>query len=104
MRAPEWIIVTGGVVAALGVIWRKVFVPVRGWFRDFGKWRHDLVERLEWVRRMMEPNSGSSLMDKVNDLTKDVAMLLEHDAERDIKGRRYGKNDPDEQQQEGSPP
>jgi hypothetical protein len=37
----------------------------------------------------MKPNGGGSLVDKVN-------MLLQHDAERDTAGRRYGPVDEEE--------
>jgi hypothetical protein len=80
---PNVVIITAALVAALGVLWRKVVVPVRGWFRSFKAWMDRTETALTWVESQMKPNGGSTLVDKVN-------MLLEHDAERDTAGRRYG--------------
>jgi len=84
--APEAIIVTGAVVAAVGVIWRKVVIPVRGWLHDLRDWMHSIEVSVKWVEEQTRTNGGSSLVDKVN-------MLLEHDAERDTAGMRYGSKD-----------
>lgn len=102
-QAPNGVIISAAVIAALGVIWRKVVVPVRGWFRSFREWMHRIETAVTWVDHQMKPNGGSSLVDKVNntvekvdELTTNVALLLEHDAERDTAGRRYGPEKPEE--------
>lgn len=82
-HVPNAVIIAAAVVTAIGIIWRKVVVPVRGWFRQFKAWMHRIEGGMEWVEAQMKPNGGSSLVDKVN-------MLLEHDAERDTAGHRYG--------------
>ena len=94
---PSAIIVAAAVVAACGVLWRKVVVPVRGWFRAFRDWMARIETAVTWVDHQMKPNNGSSLVDKVNrtvdkvcELSTNVALLLDHDAERDTTGRRYG--------------
>lgn len=90
-HAPNAVIIAAAVVTALGIIWRKVVVPVRGWFRQFKAWMDRVETSMTWVEAQMKPNGGGSLVDKVN-------MLLEHDAERDTAGHRYGpetKEDPD---------
>lgn len=102
---PNGVVLTAAVVVALGVIWRKVVAPVRQWFRSLKAWMERMEVALGWVDIQMKPNSGSSLTDKVNatvvaieELRTDVRMLLEHDAERDVTGRRYGPtNDEGEQ-------
>lgn len=86
--APSTVIVVAAVVTAAGVIWRKVVMPIRGWFRQFKAWMERIEVGIGWVETQMKPNGGGSLVDKVN-------MLLEHDAERDMAGRRYGPKSPD---------
>lgn len=100
---PNGLIITAAVVAALGVIWRKVVAPVREWMHQFKAWMTRTETALTWVEAQMKPNGGSSLVDKVNntvekvdELTTNVALLLEHDAERDTAGRRYGPEKPEE--------
>lgn len=80
---PNAVIITAAVVTALGIIWRKVLMPVRGWFHSFKAWMERIETGMTWVEAQMKPNGGGSLVDKVN-------MLLDHDAERDVSGRRYG--------------
>ena len=99
---PNGVIVAGAVVAAVGVIWRKVVVPVRDWLRAFKAWMARIDTATTWVDHQMKPNNGSSLVDKVDrtvdrveKLTANVALLLDHDAERDTTGRRYGPELPD---------
>ena len=94
---PNAVIISAAVIAALGVIWRKVVAPVRGWFRSFKAWQARIETAVTWVDHQMKPNNGSSLVDKVNktvdkvcELSANVALLLDHDAERDKTGRRYG--------------
>jgi hypothetical protein len=87
---PNVVIITAAVIAALGVIWRKVVVPVRGWFRQFKAWMERVETAVTEVSAETRTNGGSTLRDQVNKLNESVAMLLEHDAERDTKGHRYG--------------
>ena len=96
-EAPTVLVVAAAVVTACGVLWRKVVVPVRGWFRAFRDWMVRIETTIAWVDKQMKPNNGSSLVDKVNrtadkvcELSDNVALLLDHDAERDTTGRRYG--------------
>jgi hypothetical protein len=85
---PNALIVVAAVVTAVGIIWRKVVTPVRGWFHSFKAWMERIEHGMTWVEAQMKPNGGGSLVDKVN-------MLLEHDAERDTAGHRYGPESPD---------
>lgn len=87
---PNGLIVTATVIAALGVIWRKMVIPLRDWVRQFKAWMARMETALTWVDIQMKPNGGSTLVDKVN-------LLLEHDAERDTSGHRYGPT-PDNQE------
>lgn len=95
MDAPEWIIVTGAVVAAVGVIWRKAVLPVVGFFQRVRQFMDRTETAVTWVEAQMRNNGGSSLVDKVDDLIKNVSMLLDHDAERDTAGKRYGPDQPE---------
>lgn len=88
---PNGVIVAGAVVAALGVLWRKVVKPVRGFFSALKAWMDRVETAISWVEAQMKPNGGGSLVDKVN-------LLLKHDAERDTEGKRYGATDDDTQE------
>lgn len=90
LAAPEWIIVTGAVVAAVGVIWRKAVLPVVHFFQRVRQFMDRTETAVTWVEQQMRNNGGSSLVDKVDELVQNVTMLLDHDAERDTYGRRYG--------------
>ena len=86
----EWAVAIAAFLSAVGVIWAKAVRPARDFLRR-------LDRRIEWVDTQMRSNGGSSLVDKVDrtqeavvQLRKDVAMLLEHDAERDTVDKRYG--------------
>ena len=81
--APNALIVAAAVLTALGIIWRKVVVPVRTFAHDVRSFHTRMTTSIEWVEAQMKPNGGTSLVDKVN-------MLLQHDAARDTLGRRYG--------------
>ncbi len=85
---PNFVVISAAVVTGLGIIWRKVVMPVRGWFRQFKAWMDRVETSMTWVEQQMKPNGGGSLVDKVN-------MLLQHDAERDTAGRRYGPSEED---------
>ena len=82
-QVPNGIILTGAVVAALAVIYRKVVAPVRGWFHSVQAWMARIETSVSWVETQMKPNGGGSLVDKVQ-------LLLEHDRLRDVPGARYG--------------
>jgi hypothetical protein len=100
-RAP---ITIAAVVVALGVIWRKVVIPLREFVRRFKAWMARIEASTALVEEQMKPNSGSTLWDKIelanreraeihrsiDELRIDVRMLLKHDAERDVVGFRYG--------------
>ena len=88
-HVPNAVIIAAAVVTAFGIIWRKVVVPIKGWFHSFRVWMDRIETGMDWVEQQMKPNGGGSLVDKVN-------MLLEHDAERDTAGRRYGPTTEDE--------
>jgi hypothetical protein len=113
------LVATAAVVTAVGIIakseylgrpirwlWRRnVSDPAGGWFRHLvAEVVDDRIDHL-----MHHNNSGSSLLDLAESVAEakqqiqatkaDVALLLEHDAERDMAGRRYGpdqKEDHDE--------
>lgn len=83
----------GGVMA--GVWRRNVSDPI-------GHWNHHIVrdvvdERIEHL--MHNRNNGSSLLDlaeAVETVNGKVERLLNHDAERDVKGMRYGNGEDNE--------
>jgi hypothetical protein len=79
----EWTIAIGATLTALGIIHHKIMRPVIGFVRRFKAWMDRIEHAVMWVDEQMRPNGGSTLVDKVN-------MLLEHDATRDIEGKRYG--------------
>ena len=89
----EWAIAGTAILTFLGLAWRKVVVPIRDWWRSFKAWMARVESSLTWTETQMRPNSGSSLVDKVNEMYDNVAMLLDHDAERDVEGKRYGDGD-----------
>ena len=84
-QVPNFIVITGAVVAALAVIYRKVVAPVRDWIHNVKAWMTRMETGMTWVEAQMRPNGGGSLVDKVN-------MLLEHDRDRDVPGARYGND------------
>ena len=86
----EWAVALAAFITALGVLWRKVIVPCRQFFRRFRAWMDRTETAIDWVETNMRPNGGSTRVDKVDQLNAHVAMLLEHDAERDNYGLRYG--------------
>jgi hypothetical protein len=82
----EWTIAIGATLTALGIIHRKVMKPVVDFVRRFKAWMERIEHAVMWVDEQMRPNGGSTLVDKVN-------MLLEHDASRDVEGKRYGNTE-----------
>jgi hypothetical protein len=79
----EWTVAIGAALTALGIIHRKVVKPLVGFARRFKAWMERIEHAVTWVDQQMRPTGGTTLVDKVN-------MLLEHDASRDIEGKRYG--------------
>jgi hypothetical protein len=71
-------------------LWRRnISEPIGGWAQD--NVRTVVDERIDHL--MHHNNSGSSLKDLADsqeNLTKQVAMLLDHDRTRDVDGKRYG--------------
>lgn len=104
IAAAGFIVALGAVSAAIGIIakspilgkplrwlWRtNVSHPISAWHRDItGEVVDQRIEHL-----MHHRNGGSSLLDlaeSVKDVKQTVGQLLEHDAERDMAGKRYGQ-------------
>lgn len=89
----EWMVAVAAFLTAGGVIHQKVVKPVRAFWRVFKMWMVKIEVSTAWTEQQMRENSGSSLVDKVDLLRKQVSLLLKHDAERDRAGMRY--SDPD---------
>lgn len=103
IAAAGFVIALGAVSAALGVLarssifgkplrwlWRtNVSHPISAWHRNItGEVVDQRIEHL-----MHHRNGGSSLLDlaeSVDAVKSTVSQLLEHDAERDTAGKRYG--------------
>jgi hypothetical protein len=103
IAAAGFIVALGAVSAALGIIakspllgkplrwlWQtNVSHPISAWHRTItGEVVDQRIEHL-----MHHRNGGSSLLDlaeSVKDVKHTVGQLLEHDAERDTAGKRYG--------------
>lgn len=117
----EWMVAIAAGVTAAGVIWKKVVkgmfwnrmvIPIRLFVRRFKEWMAEVESSVQAVKEQLEPNHGTTLLDKVNAnseriasidermtrMDRNVQMLLEHDAERDRHGMRYGEN-PDKQEE-----
>ena len=92
----EWAIAIAATLTAFGVVWQKVVVPVRAWWRGFKAWMLRIEQATSWCEVQMSPDGGSSLSDKINAMQAHVALLLEHDRVRDVDGKRYNsdKDDP----------
>ena len=67
--------------------------PVIGFVRRFKAWMDRVEHSVGWTEQQMKPNGGSTLVDKVNVMQRQVALLLRHDAERDVEGKRYGTDE-----------
>ena len=116
LRVTATVVAIGGLTASIGIIaksnalgrplrwlWRKnVAEPVGNW-HESGV-RRVVDDRIEHL--MHHPNAGSSLLDlsrsvssngaalidlaeSVDGVEAQVSVLLRHDAERDIEGKRY---------------
>jgi uncharacterized alpha-E superfamily protein len=59
MNAAQWIITSGGVVAAVGVMWRGVAWPVI-------KWGRRIEKAVTFVEMNMTNNGGTSLRDAID--------------------------------------
>lgn len=111
----EWMVASAAAVTAAGVIWKKVVkgmfwnrmvIPIRQFVRRFKEWMAEVESSVQAVKEQLEPNGGSTLLDKVNAnseriariddrmtrMDRNVQMLLTHDAERDRHGMRYGEH------------
>lgn len=71
MTAAEWIITTGAVVAALGVIHRAVFYPIF-------KWAQRLEKAVTHVELNMKNNGGASMRDAIDRIEKRLTTLEDH--------------------------
>lgn len=85
-----WATAIVAVITACGLIWNKVVKPIRNWLQAFKAWMIRIEAATVWTETQMKPNGGSTLVDKVDKLQKQVTLLLKHDAERDTAGKRYG--------------
>lgn len=59
MNAAQWVITAGGVVAAVGVMWRGVAWPIIRWGRRIEK-------AVTFVEMNMTNNGGTSLRDAID--------------------------------------
>lgn len=71
MSIAQWIITAGGVVTAIGVIFRWVVRPII-------KWAMRLDRAITQVEHNMVPNGGSSLRDAINRIESRVTRIEEH--------------------------
>lgn len=93
----EWAIAVTAILTCVGLVWRKVVKPLRDAWRAIKAWMHRVETSVVWTEEQMKPNGGSTLVDKVDVMQKQVALLLTHDAERDVDGKRYGNETPREE-------
>lgn len=68
MNAAQWIITAGGVVGALGIIYRTLFRPVIRWGRR-------IENAVSHVEMNMKNNGGSSLRDVVDRIDNRLTMV-----------------------------
>ena len=59
MTVAQWIITAGGVVAAIGIIWRGVVYPVI-------KWGKRIEKAVSFVESNMVNNGGASMRDAID--------------------------------------
>lgn len=71
MTFAQWIITTGGIVGAFGIIFQTLVRPVY-------KWARRLEETMSFVEQQMHPNGGSSLRDSVNRIESRLTVVEEH--------------------------
>ena len=109
--AAGFIVALGMLATAIGAIAKSQYLgrPLRWlWSTNvagpIGRWFEARVEtvvgtHVEYL--MHHRNNGSSLLDlkeSLQEARQDINLLLVHDAERDISGRRYGpEQSPDEE-------
>lgn len=104
-----FIVALGAISAALAVVVKSPFFgrPLR-WLwsvnvaHPVGDWNAKIVGKVvdDRVEHLMTHNNGGSslkdLSDAVEVIQIQVHTLLEHDAERDTEGMRYGRSTPQE--------
>lgn len=71
MTVAQWIITTGAVVGAFGIIFQTVIRPIF-------KWAQRLEKTMSFVEQQMLPNGGSSLRDSVNRIESRLTLVEEH--------------------------
>lgn len=71
MTVAQWIITTGAVVGAFGIIFQTVIRPIF-------KWAQRLEKTMTFVEQQMLPNGGSSLRDSVNRIEARLTLVEEH--------------------------
>lgn len=82
----EWAVAITAILTCGGLVWTKVVKPLRHAWQTFKAWMDRVESSVKWTEEQMKPNGGSTLVDKVD-------MLLRHDAERDVDGKRYGTSE-----------
>lgn len=109
----EWCIAIAALLGSFHAIYKLGVKPVRDLHKAIRAFMVKVTKQMDWIEFQMKPNHGTSVFDKVNDsaaavkemrseikdvrssvrvLQESVVMLLEHDAERDVAGMRYGPN------------
>ena len=68
MTVAQWIITAGGVVAALGIIWRGLVYPVVRWGKRIEK-------AVSFVEANMTNNGGASLRDAIDRIEARLAAV-----------------------------
>lgn len=71
MTFVQWIITTGALVGAFGIILQTLVRPVY-------KWARRLEQTMSFVEQQMHPNGGSSLRDSVNRIESRLTVVEEH--------------------------
>ena len=71
MTVAQWIITTGAVVGAFGIIFQTVIRPIF-------KWAQRLEKTMSFVEQQMLPNGCSSLRDSVNRIESRLTLVDEH--------------------------
>jgi len=71
MTFVQWIITTGALVGAFGIIFQTLVRPVY-------KWARRLEQTMSFVEQQMHPNGGSSLRDSVNRIESRLTVVEEH--------------------------
>lgn len=67
----QWIITAAAVVTAVGVLWRKVVLPVY-------KFAKKMEQHVTFVESQMTANGGSSLRDAIQRIEQRVNVIEEH--------------------------